>query len=170
MAQFFGEIIDNSVLVLGASSIDPKVYQALAYGVNSQVLGCSGGTFDVPARTPINTKKFVKSVDGDPNKEKKIYERALKCIDNAQFIIVDISEASTGMGLEVGYMLTMYAGKKFISFIAKEGSKVSPHIAGMWEHLTGKKIEVGFYKNEKDVCKTVMNTDACKKFEIDLTH
>lgn len=164
---------DERVLILGSSATDPEFYADLAKQFNSDMMDGSSGYYSLvggPASNPNITKEYVESVKNDPEKEKKIYKRAIECVDKAEFIIVDISSASTGMGLEVGYLLSRYANEKHIVFIAKEGSKISPHIAGMYEHLTGKKLEVKFYKNSKDAIKEIQSSQEYINYYCELNY
>lgn len=159
---------DERFLILGSSATDPEFYADLAENFNSDMMdGSYYSLVGGPASNPNITKEYVESVKNDPEKEKKIYKRAIECVDNAEFIIVDISSASTGMGLEVGYLLSRYANEKHIVFIAKEGSKISPHIAGMYEHLTGKKLEVKFYKNSKDAIKGIESSQEYQNYSFE---
>lgn len=159
---------DERFLILGSSATDPEFYADLAENFNSDMMdGAYYSLVGGPASNPNITKEYVESVKNDPEKEKKIYKRAIECVDKAEFIIVDISSASTGMGLEVGYLLSRYANEKHIVFIAKEGSKISPHIAGMYEHLTGKKLEVKFYKNSKDAIKGIESSQEYQNYSFE---
>ena len=159
---------DERFLILGSSATDPEFYAELADNFNSDMMdGAYYSLVGGPASNPNITKEYVESVKNDPEKEKKIYKSAIECVDNAEFIIVDISSASTGMGLEVGYLLSRYANEKHIVFIAKEGSKISPHIAGMYEHLTGRKLEVKFYKNSKDAIKGIEGSQEYQNYSFE---
>ena len=159
---------DERFLILGSSATDPEFYAELADNFNSDMMdGAYYSLVGGPASNPNITKEYVESVKNDPEKEKKIYKRAIECVENAEFIIVDISSASTGMGLEVGYLLSRYANEKHIVFIAKEGSKISPHIAGMYEHLTGRKLEVKFYKNSKDAIKGIEGSQEYQNYSFE---
>ncbi len=154
--------INKNILILGASSISNEVYNKLAIDIGD----CFSKESDLGrALNPSDTSEFVKSVEGREDKDVLIYQRAIKCVDDADFIIVDISSASTGMGLEVGYLLSGLAKSgKSVCFIAKEGSKISPHIAGMYKSVTGKDIEVGLYDSYENMIKAVTSTSAYKEY------
>lgn len=162
------ENVDYSILILGASTISAKAYEELADNINRSMI--TGGAYSplivTPANNPNHTKKFVENVHGDPDADLKIYERALRNIDIAELVIVDISSASTGMGMEVGYLLSKYP-QKYVVFIAKEGSKISPHIAGLYKHSTGKEIKVHFYEDESRMTMAVKKSIEYGSYEID---
>ena len=70
--------------------------------------------------SPIDTVKF----EGD---DKQRYIRALKKVEDADIIIGEQTQASTGQGMEIGYAITL---KKPMVIIAKEKSKISGLIKG----------------------------------------
>lgn len=166
MKTVFNMPIDTDVLILGASSIPEEDYLRLADDVGDGLADLYALVWS-RALNPADTSAFVKSIENEPDKDELIYKRAIKCIDNASFIIVDISSASTGMGLEVGYLLAnLEKQKKHIAFIAKEGSKISPHITGMYKKVTGAKLcEVCFYKEPKKMFDAVRATAAYDNYK-----
>ena len=161
---------DKNVLILGSSAIDSKFYAKLADRFNCDMFASTYPLTSRAANNPNSTKIFVNSLKNDPEKEVKVYLRALKCIDDALYIIIDFSSASTGLGIELSYLLSNYAKKKYISFIAKEGSKVSPLIVGMYEHITGTKINIGIYKDLEDAVKIIKKSEGYKHFAFDYTN
>ena len=161
---------DSRVLILGSSSIDAETYSYIAENINTDEIGNFNDMIITPANNPNATKEYVNKIKNDPNADEKIYERALKCVDQAEYIIVDLSAASTGMGLEVGYLLSQYANSKYITFIAKEGSKISPHIKGMYKHITGKEIEVGFYNTKEEIVDVIKHSDGYQKYYCNLIY
>lgn len=162
-------LVDTRVLILGASSISMKAYENLANEINTDEATGSGALVVAPANNPNHTKDFVDSVKADADSDVKIFKRALKCIDEAVFVIVDLSAASTGVGMEVTYLLTTHADKNIV-FIAKEGSKISPHIKGMYKHMTGKDLQVEFYKDEKDMPNAVRRSSAYNQFYYEMIY
>ena len=160
---------DKRVLILGPSTISMKAYETLANEVNTDViLGQDDTTFS-PASNPNHTKVFCESIKGEEDEDLKIYQRAIKCVDDAVYIIVDLSSASTGMGLEVGYLLTTHPDK-IISFIAKKGSKISPHIKGLYKKATGEDLKVEFYEDEKDMADAVKRSLGYEEYYLDMIH
>ena len=155
---------------MGSSSLDAEIYAYIAKNINTDTIGNFDDFYPTPANNPNATKEFVNQIKNDPDADEKIYERALKSVDQAEYIIVDLSEASTGMGLEVGYLLSKYANSKYITFIAKEGSKVSPHIKGMYKHITGNKIEIGFYNSKDDIIDVIKHSGGYQKYYYDLVY
>jgi len=162
----FNMPIDTDVLILGASSIPEEDYLNLANEVGDSLADIYTLVWS-RALNPADTAAFVKSIENEPNKDELIYQRAINCIDNAGFIIVDISSASTGMGLEVGYLLAnLEKQKKHVAFIAKKGSKISPHITGMYKKVTGNKVcEVCFYLEPKQMVDAVRATAAYDNYK-----
>jgi hypothetical protein len=65
--------------------------------------------------SPIDT---VEAVSSGGNR----YERALRKVDDADVLVGEQSEPSTGQGMEIGYSLKF---EKPIIVVAKEGSRVS---------------------------------------------
>ncbi len=154
----FNMPIDSKILILGSSSISNEDYLSLANDIGDGLAELYTLIWD-RALNPADTSAFVNSIENRPNKDELIYRRAIKCIDNAEYVIIDISQASTGMGLEVGYLLSSLATeKKYISFIAKKGSKISPHITGMYKHVTGNDAIVEFYEEPKHMIGAVRRT------------
>ena len=147
-------VIDNSLLVLGSSSIPAEDYEKIAFDLVSEL----GQVKGVQANNPNATKLFVESLQDDPYAPLTIYRRALKCIDDASFIVVDISAASTGMGMEVVYLVDKLSepeNEKKAVFIAKQGTKTSPHIAGLYQHKLNKPLVVYHYKTSKEMISEV---------------
>ncbi len=70
--------------------------------------------------SPIDTAKFK----GD---DKQRFERAWNKIEESDIIIAEMSEVSTGQGMEIGYAITL---NKPIIVIAKKNSKISGLIKG----------------------------------------
>lgn len=163
------EFIDENVLILGSSAIDKKYYQMLAEEVNTTTIINADGLIVPPASNPTHTKKFVEEHKQDKDFELKLYLRALQCVDKAKFIVVDVSAASTGVGMEVSYLLTKHPEKP-IAFIAQEGTKVSPHIAGMYKHIFGKDIEVCYYSSLTNMAEAVRKHSAYSSYYIDLVY
>ena len=156
--------IDESVLILGASSVEPSIYSALEKGINIGTILNVSSYVDYVASSPIQTKMFVEQTKEDENFNQLLIERAFDCIDKAEFIIVDLSNASTGMGVELCYLLTKYGDSKLISFIAKEGSKASPHILGLYKIATQKEPKVEYYTCELDVVSAVKRTSGYQDY------
>lgn len=161
---------DVRVLILGSSSIDADTYAYIAENINTDKIGNFNDFITTPANNPNATKKFINQVKNDPDADEKIYKRALNCIDQAEYIIVDLSAASTGMGLEVGYLLSKYSNSKYITFIAKEGSKISLHIKGMYKHITGRDLEVTLYNTKEDIVEVIKHSDGYQKYYCDLVY
>ena len=151
----FNMKVDSDILVLGSSSIPEEDYLQLASDLGDGLAPLYATVWS-RALNPADTSAFVKSIANQPNKDQLIYRRAICCIDNARFIVVDISQASTGMGLEVGYLLSkLKEQNKYVCFIAKEGSKISPHITGMYKHVTGEDCAVVMYDEAKNMFEAV---------------
>ncbi len=74
--------------------------------------------FDI--RSPIDTAEFEGS-------DEERYERAFDTLKGADLVIAEVSEPSTGQGMEIGEAINL--GKKII-VIARKGSKVSGLIKG----------------------------------------
>ena len=144
------QMVDERMLILGSSKISNEDYNKLAVKMGNEF---PEGDH---ASNPLDTFNFVQSVKDNPNKEQLIYKRAMKCIDDAEFVVVDLSQASTGMGLEVGYLLThLKQSRKQVLFIAKEGTKPSPHIIGMYKAVMGNYPTVSYYKEQDNMFEAV---------------
>ena len=154
--------IDEKILILGASSIPLKHYQFLAANINCNVIKGDTKTV-ILSSNPNHTKAFIESINDNKNRDKLIFERAIKCIDKAEFVVVDISEPSIGMGMEVFYLLS-HNNNKEICFIAQENKKISPHISGMYQIINNKSFDVEFYKDEKDAVVAVKRSESYKNF------
>jgi len=97
------------ILVFGGLSDDPE--RVALYGAMAEV--CSGYADEVSS--PIDT---VEAISSGGNR----YDRALGKVDEADILVGEQSEPSTGQGMEIGYSLKF---EKPIIVVAKEGSKVS---------------------------------------------
>ena len=71
-------------------------------------------------KSPIDTASFKGSVE-------ERYKRAFECVKEADFIIGEQSEASTGQGME---LREAHILNKSVLIIAKEGSRVSGLVKG----------------------------------------
>jgi len=81
-----------------------------------------GGSFSEDIEgTPIETMQFKGSKD-------ELFTRAVQSVEQAELIVADMSQISTGAGIELGMAYMM---KKKIVVFAKRGSRVSGVIAGM---------------------------------------
>ena len=158
------QIADSRMLILGSSKIPNDAYNKLATDMGNEFP--EGNR----ASNPLDTSRFVESVKDNPNKAELIYKRAIKCIDDAEFVVVDLSQASTGMGLEVSYLLTFLkqSGKQVI-FIAKEGSKPSPHIMGMYKSVMGEYPTVTHYKDENNMFEAVQKSQGFTEYKAQRT-
>jgi nucleoside 2-deoxyribosyltransferase len=93
--------------------------------------------------SPIDTAKF----EGN-NLER--FERALKKVEDADLIIGEQTNPSTGQGIEIGYAIRF---KKPIIIVAKEKSKVSGLIKGC--PLVK---EIIYYESIKDLKEKLLKT------------
>ena len=135
--------IDERILILGSSKISCDYYNNLAISISEAIKEGSR------ASNPFDTSVFIQSIKGNPNKDELIYKRIIRLIDLAKVVIVDISEASTGVGVEVGYLIsTLRTHKKRVYFISQNSKKPSPHIMGMYKTYVGKYPHVYFYKEQ----------------------
>lgn len=100
--------------------------------------------------TPIETAKFKGSAE-------ERFKRAEKSIKEADVIIADVSQASTGAGIELG--LAHILGKQIICF-AKAGSKVSGLVLGM----VGSE-NIIYYSSVKDLT-NLLNLWAFEQLEV----
>ena len=151
--------VNNKILILGSSSISKEQYHELACAV--------GKNFEDGKRAsnPEDTAEFVQSIKDNPNKDQMIYDRAIGCIKDAEYIIVDLSAPSTGMGLEVAHLiLDLPKSGKIISFIAKEGAKLPSHILGMYKSITGKEAEVKTYAEPMKMFSAVQETSSYDEY------
>ena len=73
----------------------------------------------------------------------------LLLVKTAKMLVVDVSNKSTGLGIELG---TIVNDNKPLIFVAKEGSKISNMVYGAFPE-----IEVNFYSNKEDLEKIIEN-------------
>lgn len=104
----------NNILILGAlpkSEEDIKLYKTIV---------CVAKDFTETIRSPIETAKF----HGTENER---YERALSTVKEADLVIGEQSQPSTGQGIEIRECVIL---KKPLIVVAKEGSIVSGLVKG----------------------------------------
>lgn len=64
-------------------------------------------------------------------------------VKTAKMLIADVSNKSTGLGIELG---SIFADNKPLIFVAKEGSQISNMVYGAFPH-----IQIHYYKNRDDL-------------------
>ena len=156
--------VNTKLLILGSSSISDEVYSHLAVELGRDV-NPNGGR----ALNPEDTTEFKNELVGTNNqKAEMIFERACQIINDADFIVIDLSAASTGVGVEAMIAIPLIKSGKKIAFIAKEGTKISPHIVGVYKTVTEKDIEVQTYKTEENMIHAVKRTDGYQEYKQEL--
>ena len=99
----------SNVLILGALPKDEE--RRILYETIASVCG----KYSKNISSPIDTANFKGT-------EKERYERAFQTVKNADFIIGEQSEPSTGQGMEIREAIIL---NKPLLVVAKEGSKIS---------------------------------------------
>ncbi|MBQ3158093.1 MAG: hypothetical protein IJB98_00185 [Clostridia bacterium] len=104
---------------------------------------------------PTDIEKYRENfINQNPNASIKQINKAmvdydLLLVKTAKMLVVDVSNKSTGLGIELG---TIVNDNKPLIFIAKEGSKISNMVYGAFPE-----IEVNFYSNKEDLEKIIEN-------------
>ncbi len=82
---------------------------------------------------------------------KAMVDYDLQLVKTAKMLIVDVSNKSTGLGIELG---TIINDNKPIIFVAKQGSQISNMVYG-----TFPSIKVNYYKDLEDLKNILSNID-----------
>ena len=105
--------------------------------------------------TPLDIEKFrTEFIQKNPSVSKREVDKAmveydLNLVKNSKLLVVDVSNKSTGVGIELGSVLGKH---KNIVFVAKTGSKISDMITGaFWDE------EVKYYNFEDDLKQIINN-------------
>ena len=104
----------ENILILGSL---PKAEEEMKL-YNSVVEVCK--SFATEVKSPIDTAKFKGS-------EQERYKRAFQAVKNADLVIGEQSQPSTGQGMEIRECAIL---DKPLIVVAKEGSKVSGLVKG----------------------------------------
>ena len=67
----------------------------------------------------------------------------IKQVKTAKMIIADVSNKSTGLGIELGSILD---ANKHLFFVAREGCQISNMVYGAFPH-----VKINYYKNRDDL-------------------
>ena len=120
----------DNILILGSL---PKTDEETKF-YNSIIGVCK--FFAIEVKSPIDTANFKGN-----NQER--YDRALQTIKNADLVIGEQSQPSTGQGMEIRECAIL---NKPLIVVAKEGSKISGLVKGC--PITK---EIIFYQNDEDL-------------------
>lgn len=126
----------GEILILGALPLH-KTEEVMYEGMARVCLDYAERVF-----SPIDTLRFEGS-------DEQRYERAMRKVEDADWIIGEQTNPSTGQGLELGYALTL---EKPILVVAERGSKVSglikgcPLIKDILHYDSQKDLEVKMYR------------------------
>jgi nucleoside 2-deoxyribosyltransferase len=96
---------------------------------------------EICAKYNIELLVFVDKYNFAGNEEKVMMETAFRAIDEADFLIAELTTKSIGVGIEIGYA---HAKEKPIFYLRKKGSEYSATASGSSDYI----IE---YKNETDL-------------------